>query len=136
MTNRTAIENQCWHGPLEIQAKVRGNKKLRHPERSEANDFVLPWRLIRAQSKDPANFTGGNRDRFRGMRGQSRPANAAQELFWGGTSRSSSRRRSFDYGSAQFSGQTPLPLAFAQDDGAFYFTHFRSGVNLLSGPPN
>ena len=45
-------------------------------------------------------------------------------------------QRSFDSGSAEFFGQTHLPLAFAQDDGVFMRGHFRRGLNLLSGWPS
>jgi len=95
-----------------------GNKNLRHPERSEANDLFFPSRLTRAQSKDlaalPFDYRSGLRSLHAGPMsrlGTEMPFSVGTPTGW--------TTRSFDSGSAKRIGKTPVPLACAQDDGIF-----------------
>ena len=94
----------------------RPNKKLRHPERSEASGLFSPCRSARAQSKDLADFPCDRRGETDLL--HAGPARRhGMELFPRIANRAGKTTRSFDCGSANALGETNAPLAFAQDDG-------------------
>jgi hypothetical protein len=109
-----------------------GDKKPRHPERSEANDLFPRGGLIRAQSKDPAALPFDYRSGMSSLHavlanrpGADRPFPVGTPTGW--------TARSFDSGSAKPIGKTRAPLASAQDDGVFKTNFsFRApcGLNL------
>jgi len=111
-----------------------GDQNVRHPERSEANDLFSPSGLIRAQSKDLATFS---RDVRSGMNSpHAGPARRlGKEMPFPNATCNGRTTRSFDFGSATPFGKTPVPLAFAQDDGFFktYFS-FRAPRGLKLKP--
>jgi hypothetical protein len=90
--------------------------KVRHPERSEAEDIFFSFRSIRAQPKDLADLSESDRSGL-----QSAFHAVAPPLFTYHTSPASHRSwgiiEVLRLGSAKRVFKTPLALAFAQDDG-------------------
>jgi hypothetical protein len=109
-----------------------GDKKFRHPERSETNDFFPRGGLIRAQSKDPAALPFDYRIGMNVLHAVLASRPGVKMPFPVGTP-TGWTTRSFDSGSAKPFAKTPTPLAFAQDDGVFKTNFsFRAprGLNL------
>ena len=92
------------------------HKKLRHPERSEANDLLSPRGLTRAQSKDLVDFPCDSR-RGTELLHAGPPRRHGMEMPFRTADRTATSPRSFDSGSAKRPGKTPALLASAQDDG-------------------
>ncbi len=103
--------------PKEISAKA-SLSSIRHPERSEAKGFASPSGWTRAQSKDLVALTGDDRNGFESLHAKPvrrsvattacRTTDVRVRATW------VLRLRLGD-----ILGQRDLPLAFAQDDGAF-----------------
>jgi hypothetical protein len=99
---------------------------VRHPERSEAKDFLFSQRLCPSAVEGPCRLDSKSTaaNSFLSMHSPSRRLSVTTPA---STPTVALRpRRSFDFGSARRHGKTHLPLAFAQDDGAFvFFTRFQ-----------
>jgi len=93
--------------------------KIRHPERSEAEDALFQECTRPSVVEGPSHFFAPiaatemiSFARSRSAVFRHRSASRLPRV-------SSQQTRSFDCGSAGRNGQTHLPLAFAQDDGIF-----------------
>ncbi len=106
---------------MSLRASTNFSLKLRHPERSEAANFLFPQRFQPCAVEGPSLFclqTSATKDAI-SVQGYSRRLCEIEVLscllcF------SFSQSRSFDSSSAQLSEVPHQLLAFAQDDGAFY----------------
>jgi hypothetical protein len=83
---------------------------FRHPERSEAKNFLFPWRQARAQSKDLVSFIGDSHHGFNLLRARP-PSRSLQRNFLRQQPTALGQTRSFDYANAS--------IRSAQDDGTF-----------------
>jgi hypothetical protein len=92
------------------------HKKLRHPERSEANDSLFPGAPARAQSKDLADLPCDSRSETELLHAGLTRRHGI-EMPFSSADRPARTTRSFDSGSVKFSGKTPALFAFAQYDG-------------------
>jgi len=95
-----------------------GNKNLRHPERSEANDFRFSQRpcpsVVEGPSRFDSEMTAMDSALFKHSHSRRRSITTSSV-----TPTAAFRPPgSFDFGSAGRHGKTNFPLAFAQDDGA------------------
>jgi hypothetical protein len=93
--------------------------KVRHPGRSEAVDVLFP-RTIRPSAVEGLPLPCEKTPAAREARFTQSHARRLREIatLWVNLNASRTPGRSFDFGSAQLSGKTHAPLAFAQDDGA------------------
>jgi hypothetical protein len=93
--------------------------KLRHPERSEANDLLFPETPRPSAVEGPRHFAIGLRSGIRALSARPVAPISANESAFVPSHVALVPPRSFDYGSAGRPGEKHLPLAFAQDDGVF-----------------
>ena len=126
MASASAFPNKIWERedtkPRSRKNLPRSQKNLRHPERSEANDFLSPSSLTRAQSKDLAHFSGNHGSGAESL--QAGPARRHEMTMpFGTAARASKTTRSFDCGSVHLGRKTNTLLASAQDDGALKSAH-------------
>jgi hypothetical protein len=94
---------------------------VRHPERSEAKDFLFSQRPCSSAVEGPRRFDSEMTATDLPLSMHS-PYCSLSVMTPSVTPTAGLRPcRSFDFGSAWRHGKTHLPLAFAQDDGAFVF---------------
>ena len=95
--------------------------RVRHPERSEAKDFLSSHgprpSAVEGPSRSDANLTATGPARF--LPGPSRRLSLTTSSV--APTAPFTPRRSFNSGSATRHHKTPLPLASAQDDGTLIF---------------
>jgi len=100
------------------------NFHVRHPERSEAKDFLSTWWMRPSAVEGPGRFDSGINATDSSLSLRSHYRRLSMRTSSGTHHLAPGPRRSFDFGSATRQGKTDLPLAFAQDDGALVFGDF------------
>jgi hypothetical protein len=98
---------------------IRFLVNLRHPERIEANRFLFPSRQRPSAVEGPRHFISGAAAPDSLAFAQGTYRRFLGTISSVGHGFPVAPRRSIDFGSATRHGKTRVPLAFAQDDGAW-----------------